>query len=418
MKSLLIIYPHWPPSNLVGVHRVRLVANELVEMDWNVTVLTIDERDYEEPADELSLRLVNPKIRVVKVRAREPWNLFGKRLIGDIGLRGYQNLQKKLLLEINEHRPSCAWISIPSWYTAMLGNTLHQNSIPFGIDYQDPWVHHQSPSTPIWSRAFFTVFLAKKLEPRAVRHAAFITGINRAYFEGTLERNGHLQRRPYGELQLGFSEADHQITLPELPTPWEPNERVFLYAGAFLPLSRILWQRLFRALGDLREQGALDPTVRIYLFGTGSTTDHSLQQLAIDAGVGDIVQETSERIPFLHVQEYMRRCEGLLSIGSTEAHYSASKTFQCLLARKKLLSFFHLKSEARTILKNAEADQYHTDYVPDQEEHESISELRTALEGFIASDASYWQPRLKALDPYHAKKSAQALIDTIQQAIL
>lgn len=418
MKSLLIIYPHWPPSNLVGVHRVRLIANELVEMDWNVTVLTIDERDYEEPADALSLRLVNPKIRVVKVRAREPWKLLGKRLIGDIGLRGYQNLRKKLLEEIKENRPSCAWISIPSWYTAMLGNTLHQNGIPFGIDYQDPWVHRLTPSTPLWSRAFFTVFLAKKLEPLAVRHAAFITGINRAYFEGTLKRNGHLQRRPSGELQLGFSEADHQITLPELSTPWGPNERVFLYAGAFLPLSRILWQRLFRALGDIRKQGALDPAVRIYLFGTGATADHSLHQVAIEAGLGDIVHETSERIPFLHVQEYMRRCEGLLSIGSTEEHYSASKTFQCLLARKKLLSFFHHKSEARTILKNAQADQYHTNYVPDQAEHESISELKTTLEGFLASDASHWQPRLKALAPYHAKKSAQALIDTIQQAIL
>ena len=28
MKRILIIYPHWPPSNLVGVHRVRLIANE------------------------------------------------------------------------------------------------------------------------------------------------------------------------------------------------------------------------------------------------------------------------------------------------------------------------------------------------------------------------------------------------------
>ena len=45
MKRMLIIYPHWPPSNLVGVHRVRLIANELHSLGWQAIVLTIDERD-------------------------------------------------------------------------------------------------------------------------------------------------------------------------------------------------------------------------------------------------------------------------------------------------------------------------------------------------------------------------------------
>ena len=35
MKTVLIIYPHWPPSNLVGVHRVRLIANHLHAQDWH-----------------------------------------------------------------------------------------------------------------------------------------------------------------------------------------------------------------------------------------------------------------------------------------------------------------------------------------------------------------------------------------------
>ena len=57
MKTLLIIYPHWPPSNLVGVHRVRLLVNEMPAQGWKPIVLTVDPEDYEEPHAEGSEKL-------------------------------------------------------------------------------------------------------------------------------------------------------------------------------------------------------------------------------------------------------------------------------------------------------------------------------------------------------------------------
>ena len=85
MKTVLILYPHWPPSNLVGVHRVRLVANNLARHGWHPVVLTVHEDFYEEPGSAESVRLVNESAEVIKVTARAPWTLFGKRLVGDIG---------------------------------------------------------------------------------------------------------------------------------------------------------------------------------------------------------------------------------------------------------------------------------------------------------------------------------------------
>ena len=60
MKKLLIIYPHWPPSNLAGVHRSRLIANYSRDFGWDVTVLTVDSDHYEEENDHEIERLVAP----------------------------------------------------------------------------------------------------------------------------------------------------------------------------------------------------------------------------------------------------------------------------------------------------------------------------------------------------------------------
>ena len=417
MKQVLIVYPHWPPSNLVGVHRVRLIANELHDLGWKAIVLTVDHRDYEEPSDEDGLKLVAPEVEVIKVRARSVMKLFGKRLIGDIGLRSYTQLRDKAL-ELCYNRPiDFAWISMPSWYPSLIGRKLHRLGIPFGIDYQDPWVYDLPAGTKLWSRAAWTIRMAKFLEPIAVRNASAITGINRAYFQGVLDRNPPLRDVEHGAFQLGFSKRDHQIELPQLISPWQPEERIFIYAGAFLPMSLPLWERLFEAMALLKSRDALDPNIRLYLFGTGQDHHRSLDEIASDFGIGKIIVEHPGRIPFLHVQEFLRRAEGVLSIGSTEVHYSASKTFQCLLSGNKLFAYFHALSEAKDILEACQASAY---FVPYEESNAAIDEcdsLATSLLHFFDASATSWKPHLEPLNNYSSRRSAQALIATVERAL-
>lgn len=417
MKHLLIIYPHWPPSNLVGVHRVRLIANELHELGWKAIVLAVHPRDYEEPGDEDGLKLVAPEVEVVKVRARPVVKLFGKRMIGDIGLRAYFPLRDKALELCSNRSIDFAWISMPSWYPSLIGRRLHRIGIPFGIDYQDPWVYDLPSRTKPWSRAAWTIRMAKFLEPIAVRKASAITGINRAYFQGVLDRNPHLRAIEHGAFQLGFSERDHQIELPELRSPWKSGERVFLYAGAFLPMSLPLWDRLFRALALLNSRDGLDQNIRFYLFGTGQNHHISLQEMASNLGIGKFIVEHPERIPFLHVQEYLRRAEGVLSIGSTEVHYSASKTFQCLLSGNKLFGYFHALSEAKDILEACRASAYFVPFEGSNAEKDECESLATRLLQFFDAPETSWRPNLQALDKYSSRRSAEALIATVERVL-
>lgn len=418
MKKVLIIYPHWPPSNLVGVHRVRLIANELITMGWEPIVLTVDDRDYEEPLNTTHDNLVDERIEVIKVRASAVVKVFGKRLIGDIGLRGYIPLRNKALEICSNREIDAIWISIPSWYTSLIGRHLwKKRKVPFGLDYQDPWVHELPQGVSLFSRANLTVFLAKLIEPHAVKHARYITGINQQYFRGCLDRNPHLEARPHGELQLGFSVKDHQIPQPKLSSPWSKDERIFIYGGAFLPLSAPNWILLFRAMELLCQQGLMPKGIKFYLFGTGQTLQKSLTSLAIEHNVGHLIQEIPERIPFLELQEFMRRSEGVLSIGSIESHYSASKTFQCILSGKKILSISHPQSEAKSILEHCEAGAFHIDNSTLSATKETIEHMSKVLLKYFELGTGHWKPNLSHLSKYTALESAKTLAYTIESAL-
>ena len=58
LKSILIISPHYPPSNLAAVHRSRLFAQHLPALGWNPIILTVDEDYYDTNLSNLNLYLV------------------------------------------------------------------------------------------------------------------------------------------------------------------------------------------------------------------------------------------------------------------------------------------------------------------------------------------------------------------------
>ena len=147
MKKLLIVYPHWPPSNLAGVHRSRLIANFSREFGWDVTVLTVNESHYEETLDPDLCKLVAPHVEVVKTEAWGVFELLGRRLIGDIGIRGWFHLRKRMLALLRSKDYDFVWIPIPSWYTSLLGRVAGKNADSV-CDYIDPGYHSPHTKSP------------------------------------------------------------------------------------------------------------------------------------------------------------------------------------------------------------------------------------------------------------------------------
>ncbi len=415
MKKILIIYPHWPPSNLAGVHRARLIANFLHEFDYQPIVLTVEHTYYEEEPDRDMVKTVSPRVEVIYTKA---YPVLPIRIIGDIGLRAFPFLYKKALEIIRTRKIDFIWIPIPSFYTALLGRKLYKHTgIPYGIDYIDPWVRDISNRSNL--RAVLSLWAAQLLEPYAIKKAALISGVSEKYFLPAIKRNFKAHNQPLQvAMPYGFDPHDHQISPSGVDLPWAdiPHCQPLVYAGAFLPNAAYFTQKLFAQIRRQIEQGAWNENRHLFFLGTGNYPHKPVSEFARDAGISGYVHEIRQRFPFLHILHFLSKAYGVLVIGSTEEHYTASKIYQSLLSQRPVFAVFHYKSTVCNVMQECHADNYLVKYHPKQADESFVQQLAAVWEKFTEKDL-VWQPDLTALDKYSARQSAKVLVEGIEKAL-
>ena len=416
MKTLLVIYPHWAPSNLVGVHRVRLLVNEMPALGWTPIVLAVHEDDYEEPPAPGSEALVSSDVEVIKVRARKPLTIAGKRLVGDIGLRGWTALRRKALELAASRTIDFVWFSLPSWYPCLFGPDLHRRfGIPYAVDYQDPWVHQVAEQYSWFHRARWTKRIAQVLEPRALRNVAFLSAINEDYMAGPLTRYPRIRDLPNLEVQLGFSPRDHEAAPTDIHPPWPSGKKVIVYAGTYWEQGAPLFRELLEALARVKQADGLDANLHFAFIGTGHPRLPALQSIIKELGLTDIAREYPERVPYLHVLSFLNQAWATMVIGSTAAHYSASKVFQLLIAGKPILAYFHPESEGRIILEQCKADQHYSPYLSDQKDERTV-QLQSNIRRLLTCNDE-WSPNLEPLTKHSANSAAKKLVNTFESCL-
>ena len=359
MKKVLIIYPHFPPSNLVGVHRIRLITQHLSSFGWEPVVLTVHEKYYEEELDLNLFKLLSTDLRIEKVHA---FSVTKPRFIGDIGLRSFIQLYKRGKQLIAEERFDFLYCSIPSFYCALLGRFLHSaTAIKYGIDYQDPWVHVFPGSNKFLSRHWLSTRIAKFLEPIAVKNASLITGIAEGYYEPVLERNPHLQAVVSGAMPMGGEIKDYEMvsTLKNVPYLFKKNNQKLqlVYAGAMLPKAYEPLEEIFTSIAA---NSLLFKYIEFHFIGTGKLANdplsYNIRPLAEKYGLwNSIVFEYPKRIPYFDVIIHLNEADAIFILGSTEPHYTPSKVYQAILAEKPILAVLHEASTAAMILKDSNA---------------------------------------------------------------
>ncbi len=359
MKRILIISPHYPPSNLAAVHRSRLFAQHLPAFGWEPVILTVHEDYYEEALDWNLHKLLPAGQRIEKVKA---FAVTKPRLIGDIGLRAFFQLRKKALELVQKEQIDFVYIPIPSFYISLIGPYLHRKTgVKYGIDYIDPWVHQFPGSNKLFSRHWFSTKLAKWLEPKAVKHASLITGVAEGYYQAVIDRNPLLMSScVFGSMPYGGEAADHE-RLKELqlkPYLFRENKKLqFVYAGAMLPKAYGPLEAMFASIAANREQYR---EVEFHFIGTGkiSTDENSytIKPLAEKYGLWQtIVFEYPKRIPYLDVLIHLDVADAVFILGSTEPHYTPSKTYQAVLSKKPILAVLHTESTAVDIVRSTSA---------------------------------------------------------------
>ncbi len=359
LKKILIIYPHFPPSNLAGVHRARLFAQHLPSLGWEPTILTVHEKFYEEKLDYNLEKLLPTSLRIIKVNA---FPLGKKRLIGDIGIRGFFQLNKEAKKIIKNEKFDFLYIPIPSFYCALLGRLLHKTTkIKYGIDYIDPWVHHFPGSEKIFSRHWLSTKLAKFLEPIAIKNVSLITGVALGYYQPVLDRNPHLKKVVTGAMPYGAEIKDHQMaatfTLEKFIFQKKEGKFQFVYAGAMLPKAYEPLERIFKSISYNR---SLYKEIEFYFIGTGKTPNDAngfnIKALAEKYNLfNEIIFEYPARIPYLDVLMHLEIADAVFVLGSTEPHYTPSKVYQGILSKKPLFAILHKQSTAVAVIKESNA---------------------------------------------------------------
>lgn len=359
MKKILIIYPHFPPSNLAGVHRPRLFAQHLKSFGWEPVVLTVHEDFYEESLDWNLHQLLPKDLRIEKVSA---FKISNPRTIGDIGLRGFFQLRKRALALLKTEHFDFVYIPIPSFYVALIGPYLKKKTgVKYGIDYIDPWVHYFPGSDKMFSRHWFSTKLAKWLEPKAVKNADLITGVAEGYYQGVIERNPKLKETCiFGAMPYGGEQADHD-KLKELkikPYLFQKNNKLqIVYAGAMLPKAYAPLEAIFQSIQNNLKSFE---NVEFHFIGTGSNksdTQHfNIKPYAQKYGIWNtVIFEYPNRIPYLDVLVHLNIADAVFILGSTEPHYTPSKTYQGVLSEKFIMAVLHQDSSAVEVIRKSKA---------------------------------------------------------------
>lgn len=358
MKKILIISPHFPPSNLAAVHRSRLFARHLSAFGWEPVILTVHENYYEEKLDWNLHQLLPKELRIEKVKA---FNITKPRIIGDIGLRSFFQLRNKALQLLKTENFNFVYIPIPSFYTALIGPWLkRKTNVNYGIDYIDPWVHEFPGSDKLFSRHWTSSLLAKWLEPKAVKDASLITGVAEGYYKGVQERNPDLQKNClFGAMPYGGEVSDHESIEKLAIKPYlfqkEDNILKLVYAGAMLPKAYEPLEKIFESL---KENQAQFKNIQFHFIGTGHSANdeegYNIKSLAEKFGLwNNMVFEYPARIPYLDVLVHLDVADCVFVLGSTEPHYTPSKVYQAVLAQKPILAVLHTESTAVNVINNS-----------------------------------------------------------------
>lgn len=363
-RRVLLISAHFPPDNGAATHRLRLLAPHLPSAGWEPTVLTI-EPDGEMVAEPGLLALVPDRLRVVRVRPL-PRTLVR---VGDVGLRGLPALARTARALHRERAFDLAFICVPSHYVAYLGPYLRARlGLRFVLDYSDPWVSSWGltvgggPSGAVDWKSVGSRWLGLLAEPVVVAAASGLSGVSERTLVEVLQRNPGAARIPRLELPLGGTADDFEELRrsPRRNPHFDPADGLVhaCSVGALLPLGLETLRALLGAAARLRDARPAEfARLRLHFFGTSNQTTRSaaprVLPIAAELGVADIVSEVPERLPYLDALTVLTQASAILMLGSSERHYTASKVYPGLLARRPVLALYHAESTVVRVLRAA-----------------------------------------------------------------
>jgi hypothetical protein len=348
MRRVLVVSPHFPPTDVVDMHRVRTTVAHYPACSWTPVVLSVRPQDTGRLTDPTLVESLPPGLERHEAGAL-PERLTRRLGVGAIGLRAWPALKAAGERLLAGGGFDLVFISTTAFPLMTLGRVWKERfGVPFVLDFQDPWA-----SFPQSARRFVRAgpkhglmhALHRRMEQWTVPAADGLLAVSPKYIELLKASYPGVDRIPSLASAFGVSAADFALaaakgrTTPDLRR--SETEIICVYAGRVAPPMEAPLRACFQAVAlGLQLRPALFGRLRFLFVGTGYGKHGNppvATRLATEAGIADRVIEHPDRVPLFDALKTMMQADVLLVLGSEDDAYVPSKLNQCLFLPKPIL---------------------------------------------------------------------------------
>ncbi|CDO59068.1 Glycosyl transferase/GT4 [Candidatus Phaeomarinobacter ectocarpi] len=332
MRRLLIVSPHFPPTDAADMHRVRGGVNFYARYGWEPAILAISPETAGRPIEERLTRTVPDDLPIQRVDAL---GVHVTRHLGltASGLRGWVALARAGSKLLASGTYDLIYISTTQFPIMTLGRYWQRRfGVPFVLDFQDPWFNAEFVNSQR-SRQLKHRFMRavhRKLEAMTVPHASGIISVSQKYIDVFRRRYPGLADVPAAEVPFGFNPKDIEVLQAiETPLVFDKTTCTGFYAGRAGAESVDFLRLLMKALSSARQQWPdVFGAVRLQFVGTkysNRETQAFVTAAAREFGVSEAVQEQGDRIPYFNALDATSRADFNIVLGSNDPAYRPSK---------------------------------------------------------------------------------------------
>jgi hypothetical protein len=355
---VLIVSPHFPPTNTPDMQRARLVLPYLRENGVEAEVLAVEPEQVASPRDPWLVEGLPAEVPIHRVKAMSlAWSRVPS--LGTLPYRAMRALRLKGSALLAARKFDLVYFSTTAFPVHTLGPIWKKaHGVPFAMDYQDPWTtdyYRDHPEvTPPGGRLKYAIseWIARRQEPGVLRKCSGVTCVSPAYPEDLARRYPEAKFKATAVLPFPCDDRDFLRAASGVgQTVFDPADglRHWVYVGVVPPSMRLTVRALFKAMA--RGKAA---DLRAHFIGTSyagpGKAQPAILPLAREEGVEHMVTEMTDRIPYSQALRCLADADAVLALGSDDSSYTASKIYPCLLARKPLLAIFHEDSSVTEVM--------------------------------------------------------------------
>ncbi|MDX2215591.1 MAG: glycosyltransferase [Oculatellaceae cyanobacterium bins.114] len=422
LHRVLVVSPHFPPVNAPDHQRIRTALPYLQEFGWETHILAVHPDQVPHPQDPNLAKLLPAHVPVTRTPAL-PARYTQRFGLGNVGWRCLPYFAKAGDRLLAQGGFDLVFFSTTIFPVMTLGRRwLHRFGIPYVLDFQDPWrsdYQHKLGTQPPGGQLKYrmTQLLANICEPRAMRRVDQVISVSPAYPRTLQSHYPWLQDEQFTVLPFGAPESDFRqlASLNIQQTLFNPKDgkRHWVYVGRGGSDMAIALRALFLAIRQVCEcHPNLRQIIHLHFVGTSYAPPHltvkTIEPIAHDCGIADLVTEHPSRIPYFEAQQVLVDSDAILLIGSDDPSYTASKLYPCILAQKPILAVVHEQSSVVDIMRHCQAGQVITFNTTTGTDH-LVRSLLPHIQTLAISPEMQPQTNWDAFQPYTAREMTRKL---------